>query len=215
MRGMLQLGFCETLPVVHRSVADELNLGNAGDRLEIRMEDRLLRLARLVVAVSIVLRYRVEVLTQGKRTRSRGSDADGLTLVIRYCCSGVTSASLKRRAPCCGIVRMGHYTVNAERTLYNACSISLSSSAERLPASTPLTSRPKCSNLDASAEAGRGRGTSSMAMAVGWGVGKEVRSRSLAHGGLFICFWIARSMWAVGVRYGHDAGYTQTSSSHR
>ena len=51
-------------------------------------------------------------------------------------------------------------------TLYNASWISWNCSDVKVPGSTPLTSRPKLANLDASAEAGRVRGVSSMVIRV-------------------------------------------------
>ena len=51
-------------------------------------------------------------------------------------------------------------------TLYNASWISWNCSDVKVPGSTPLTSRPKSANLDASAEAGRTRGMSSMVIRV-------------------------------------------------
>ena len=51
-------------------------------------------------------------------------------------------------------------------TVYNASLISWNCSVVKVPGLTPLTSRPKLANLDASAEAGRVRGVSSMVIRV-------------------------------------------------
>ena len=63
--GMFELCLCEALVVVDGAIADELNLGDAGNRLEIWMEDRLLRLARLVIPVTIALGLWIERLYSG------------------------------------------------------------------------------------------------------------------------------------------------------
>ena len=57
----------------------------------------------------------------------------------------------------------------ATQTLYSSCSISLNCSSVNLPGWTPLTSRPKSTNLEGSAVGGRGRGTVSMAIVVIFG----------------------------------------------
>ena len=64
VRGVLELGFGEAVVVVDNTVADKLDLGDAGDSLEIGVEDRLLGLAGLVVTVAVVLRRRVKVLCE-------------------------------------------------------------------------------------------------------------------------------------------------------
>ena len=61
---MLELSLRETLVVVHHAISDELDLRLARDRLQVRMKDRLLRLAGLVVPVSVVLRRWIERLRQ-------------------------------------------------------------------------------------------------------------------------------------------------------
>jgi hypothetical protein len=63
MMGVLEFGLGETLVIVNRSVANKLHLRHAWDRLEIRMEDGLFRLASLVVSVAVALRERVEGLS--------------------------------------------------------------------------------------------------------------------------------------------------------
>jgi hypothetical protein len=63
MMRVLEFGFGETLVIVNRSVANKLHLRHAWDRLEIRVEDRLFRLAGLVVSVAVALRERVEGLS--------------------------------------------------------------------------------------------------------------------------------------------------------
>ena len=51
--------------VVHGTIADELHLGDAGDGLEVGVEDGLLGLAGLVVAVAVALGGGVEGLGEG------------------------------------------------------------------------------------------------------------------------------------------------------
>jgi hypothetical protein len=63
MMRVLEFGLGETLMVVNRSIANKLHLRHAWDRLEIRVEDRLFRLAGLVVSVAVALRERVKGLS--------------------------------------------------------------------------------------------------------------------------------------------------------
>ena len=65
MTGMFEFGFGETFVVVDCTVTDELYLRNAGDSLKVGMKDRLLRIASLVVSVSIALRLRIKCLLVG------------------------------------------------------------------------------------------------------------------------------------------------------
>lgn len=59
---VLELSLGESLVVVDGAVANELDLWYTRDRLEIRVKNGLLRLARLVVAVAIALGLRVKGL---------------------------------------------------------------------------------------------------------------------------------------------------------
>ena len=65
MARMFEFGFGETFVVVDCTVTDELYLRNAGDSLKVGMKDRLLRIASLVVSVSIALRLRIKCLLVG------------------------------------------------------------------------------------------------------------------------------------------------------
>ena len=60
--GVLQLGFGETLVVVNSTVSDELNLRNPGDRLKVRVKDRLGVLLGFVIAMAIDIALRVKSL---------------------------------------------------------------------------------------------------------------------------------------------------------
>jgi hypothetical protein len=51
--GVFERGGLEALVVVEGAVADELDLGNARDRLEVWMQDGLLGRLGLVVAVAV------------------------------------------------------------------------------------------------------------------------------------------------------------------
>ena len=62
VRGVLERGGRETLVVVDHTVADELDLGDTGDGLEIGVENGFLGRLGLVVAVPIRLCIRVECL---------------------------------------------------------------------------------------------------------------------------------------------------------
>ena len=66
MTGMFEFGFGKTFVVIDCTVTDELYLRNGGDSLKIGMKDRLLRIASLVVSVSIALRLRIKCLLVGK-----------------------------------------------------------------------------------------------------------------------------------------------------
>lgn len=68
---MLELSFGQSLVIVDGAIANELNLRNTGNSLEIRMKDRLLSVASLVVSVSIVLGLRIEGLIVALISRSR------------------------------------------------------------------------------------------------------------------------------------------------
>ena len=59
---MLELGLSKTLVIIHGAVSDQLDLGHTRDCLEVRVQDRLLGFASLVVAMTVVLRCGVEVL---------------------------------------------------------------------------------------------------------------------------------------------------------
>lgn len=65
--GVLEFSLGETLVVVDCPVADELHLRYTWNSLEIRMKDRLLRLARLIIPVAVALRVGIEGL--GKLVR--------------------------------------------------------------------------------------------------------------------------------------------------
>jgi hypothetical protein len=54
--------FGKAFMIVHHTISNELDLRNTRDCLEIGMEDRLLRVACLVVSMTIDLRIRVEGL---------------------------------------------------------------------------------------------------------------------------------------------------------
>ena len=54
--------FRKTFMIVHHAISNELDLRNARDRLEIGMEDGFLRVACLVVSMTIDVRKRVEGL---------------------------------------------------------------------------------------------------------------------------------------------------------
>ena len=62
VRGVLELRLGQTLVVVDHAIANELHLGNTRNRLQVRVQDGLLGLPRLVVAVAVVLGRRVERL---------------------------------------------------------------------------------------------------------------------------------------------------------
>ena len=62
MAGMFKFGFGETFVVVNCTVTNELYLRNAGNSFEIRVKDRLLRTASLVVSMAIVLGLRIKSL---------------------------------------------------------------------------------------------------------------------------------------------------------
>ena len=112
--GVFERGGREALVVVDGAVADELDLRDARDRLEVWVEDGLCGGLGLVVAVAVGLGGGVERLWwEGRLGRQRGrfmpaSGDDGgdgtlggrSTFVNAYCCSGERSASRKRRASC-------------------------------------------------------------------------------------------------------------------
>jgi hypothetical protein len=60
---MLELSFGQPLVIVDRAIANELNLRNTRNSLEVRMKDRFLGVTGLVVSVSIALRFGVKGLT--------------------------------------------------------------------------------------------------------------------------------------------------------
>jgi hypothetical protein len=62
MRGMLQHRFGQSFMIVNCAVPDELNLRDARNGLEVGVENGLLRLACLVIAVPVVLRGGIEQL---------------------------------------------------------------------------------------------------------------------------------------------------------
>ena len=62
MARMFELGFGETFVVVNYTVPNELYLRNAGDSFEVRVKDRLLGAASLVVSVTIALGLRIKCL---------------------------------------------------------------------------------------------------------------------------------------------------------
>jgi len=51
--------------VVHHAIADELDLGYGRDGLEVRVEDRFLGFASLVVSMAVAFRLRIEGLQIG------------------------------------------------------------------------------------------------------------------------------------------------------
>ena len=59
---MLQLSLCEALVVIHGPIANQLNLGDTGDGLEVGMEDGLLLALGLLITMTVTLRSRVEGL---------------------------------------------------------------------------------------------------------------------------------------------------------
>ena len=75
---MLELNFSKALVIIHGSVADELDLRDTADGFQIRMEDGLLGLAGLIVAVTVILRGWVESL----RRRSGLQPNTALSLII-------------------------------------------------------------------------------------------------------------------------------------
>lgn len=60
---VLELSLCEAFVVVDGAIADELHLRDTWDGLEIRVEDRLLCVTGLVIAMAIVLRAGVKGLS--------------------------------------------------------------------------------------------------------------------------------------------------------
>ena len=62
---VLEFRLGESLMVVYSSVANELHLGHPRDGLEIRVKNRLFRLASLVVPMTVALRKRVKRLGIG------------------------------------------------------------------------------------------------------------------------------------------------------
>lgn len=62
VRGVLELRLCKTLMVVHNPVANELDLWDSRDGLEIGMQNGFLGTLRLVVAVPIALACGVKCL---------------------------------------------------------------------------------------------------------------------------------------------------------
>jgi hypothetical protein len=63
--GMLEACLSEPLVVVHHSIADELDLGYGRDGLEVRVENRFLGFASLVVSMAVALRLRIKCLRIG------------------------------------------------------------------------------------------------------------------------------------------------------
>jgi hypothetical protein len=59
---VLELGLGESLMVVDGAIANELNLRYTRNGLEIRMKDRLLSAASLVVTVTVAFRLGIECL---------------------------------------------------------------------------------------------------------------------------------------------------------
>jgi hypothetical protein len=101
--GVLQLGFGETFVVVNSTVSDKLNLGNPGDRLKVRMKDRLGVLLGFVVAVAVDIALRVKSLNgEGVITAIRPGVRHSIcrTFVRPYCSSGGRSTSLKSNTSC-------------------------------------------------------------------------------------------------------------------
>lgn len=64
----------KTLVIVDPAIADQLNLGNSGDRLQIRMQDGFLGGLSLVVAMTVGLGSGVEGF--GKSVLSLWSEVD-------------------------------------------------------------------------------------------------------------------------------------------
>jgi len=62
VRGMFQPSLSETFVVVHGSIADQLNLRNTRDSLEVWVEDRFLGRFSFVVAMSVRFRMGIEEL---------------------------------------------------------------------------------------------------------------------------------------------------------
>ncbi len=62
MRWVFQLRLSETFVVVDNSVTDELDLRDTRDRLEVGMQDRFLRALCFVIAVTIILGFRIKGL---------------------------------------------------------------------------------------------------------------------------------------------------------
>lgn len=61
---MLELSFCKSFMVVDRAVANELDLWDSGNGLQVRMKDGLLGILSLVVSVSIVLSFGIKCLRE-------------------------------------------------------------------------------------------------------------------------------------------------------
>ena len=65
MGGVFEGSSCETFMISHGTIADELNLGHAGDGLEIWMKNRLDCGLSLVVTMPVTLGLRIESLQGG------------------------------------------------------------------------------------------------------------------------------------------------------
>jgi hypothetical protein len=85
--------------VVDGPVADELDLWNAGNGLQVRMEDGFLGPASLVVSMTVALRFRIEMLSS-ELSFYMQSIKVSQTLVRAYCCSGVMVQSRNRSTSC-------------------------------------------------------------------------------------------------------------------
>jgi len=62
MGGVFERSSCEAFVISHSTVADELNLGNSGDGLDVQMKNGLLCGINLIVAMCIALRLRIKSL---------------------------------------------------------------------------------------------------------------------------------------------------------
>ena len=63
--GMLEACFSEPFVFIHHAIADELDLGYGRDGLEVRVENRFLGFASLVVSMAVALRLRIKCLQIG------------------------------------------------------------------------------------------------------------------------------------------------------
>lgn len=69
--GVFEFGFSKAFVVVDCAVADELDLGDAGDGFEVGVEDGFLSAFGLVVAVAVALRSGVKSLKRAVSKRYR------------------------------------------------------------------------------------------------------------------------------------------------
>lgn len=98
---MLELEFFQSFVATNRSVADDLDLRNSRDRVQVRVQDCLLGLL-VVISVSILLGGSIECLRVSASLQRAISEfrRRQLTLTKSYCSSGVSLTSRNKRMSC-------------------------------------------------------------------------------------------------------------------